>query len=97
MYETGALSHRTYVGVAGLNQDAELANKKNEKEFRDDGLLSPPMTYVQGVMGGDGVQTTEQTQPKGSPDELGELKNRVRKKKSEVATPIKKKVQDGTE
>ena len=97
MYETGALSHRTYVGVAGLNQDAELANKKNEKEFRDDGLLSPPMTYVQGVMGGDGVQTTEQTQPKGSPDELGELKNRVKKKKSEVATPIKKKVQGGTE
>jgi hypothetical protein len=50
------------------------------------------MTYVQGVMGGDGVQTTEQVQSKGSPDKLGELKNRVKKKQSEVATPVKKKV-----
>lgn len=37
------------------------------------------MTYVQGVMGGDGVQTTEQTQSKGSPDKLGELKNLLRR------------------
>jgi hypothetical protein len=80
MYDSGALSHRTYVSSAGLKSDVELEYKKDEKPAREDGLLDPPLSYVQKSIGGDGGETTtEQTKSEGRPTSQEEHKNKLEK------------------
>jgi hypothetical protein len=79
MYRDGALSHRTYVGGAGLNGDNELAQKRMELKDRD--ILLPPVTFAQVVVGSDGeTKTAVQTEPLGSPDTATEQNNAIRRK-----------------
>jgi len=87
MYRDGALSHRTYVGGAGLDGDNELTQKRSELKDRD--ILLPPVTFAQAVVGSDGeTKTAVQTEPQGSPDSASEQNNAIRRKSG---IPIKDK------
>lgn len=87
MYRDGALSHRTYVGASGLSSDVELEYKEDEKKARDEGLLNPPVTYAQMVVGGQGEsKATTQTEPQGSPDKAGEQNNEAQKRGTMTAS-----------
>lgn len=94
LYESGPLSIHTLLSTAGLNYETELAHKKEEQKAVDDGLFKPPATYAQTVVSpsGDTIKETEQTMPKGSPDKLGEARNRMGRKKK---TPVEKQEPTG--
>ena len=79
MYRDGALSHRTYVGGAGLDGDNELAQKRVEMKDRD--ALMPNPTFNQIVTNPEGEveKSASQTEPKGSPDEAGEQSNAIKR------------------
>ena len=60
MYETGVMSAKTFLEDSGYDYDSEIAQKKEELPLRD--LLTPPLSYVQGVVGRnkDGGTTVEE-------------------------------------
>jgi hypothetical protein len=76
MYREGPLSANTYLKMANLRWDNEKANKEDEKDARDNGLLDPPSTFKQTAEvvtpGGTRVSTTESVTSPGSPDKADE-------------------------
>jgi len=81
MYREGPLSATTYLKTANLRWANEKANKEDEQEARDKGMLNPPASFAQMVVG-QGQQPIKEIQSRespGSPDEAGEQVNRSTK------------------
>jgi len=81
MYLQGAMSWRTYLKMANLRRENEEQYKREEKKMRDEGLLDPPTTFAQKVVGQEGqpIKEVQSQMSPGSPDEAGEQLNAITK------------------
>jgi len=77
-YKDGVLSAGDYLQSMNKHYDSVIQRKKDEKKDVDAGLLNPPITFAQVVMGAGGeTKKVSQTEPQGSPTEDGERRNDV--------------------